>query len=252
VWPLKYVVRPYELGPDFVTKATIGIFQYAFVSIFLFLMNCLLWRPPWDKREPWFRETHTYIELATKITKSISCGWAMYNLVMFYHKVQPLLKNFKPLLKFMSIKGIIFFTFWQGIVFFFLGHLGVIPDKMEDSAGEVWHRPKIAKGLLHFLVCLEMPIFAFMHRCAYPVPTDEMNQVFKSEGEDDNCTLYRLFQEIRTLRKTVKAATWEGQRRPATDIVLNTIVGRGQQQQPSVSTHPSASMPPAREAQPRQ
>merc|ERR1719282_522578 len=209
-------------------------------------MNCLLWRPPWDKREPWFRGTHIYIEMTTKGIKSISCGWAMYNLVMFYHKVQPLLVNFRPLLKFISIKGIIFFTFWQGIVIFFLGHLGAIPDKFENSSGEVWHRREIAKGLQHLLVCLEMPIFAFLHQRAYPLPTEtEVNQAFKSDVEEYTCSLCQLFEEICKLRKAVKATTSEGQSMPTVDIVLNNVVGRSEQQEPSAPPFSSPSLPQA-------
>lgn len=251
VWPFRHVVRQYEVGADFVSRANVGILQYALVSAILFVLNCLLWRPPWDTRKPWFQETHAYIEATIKVTKSLSCGWAMYNLVLFYHTVQSLLGSCRPLLKFMSIKGIIFFTFWQGIVIFVLGHAGVIPDSIIEPDGEVWYREDISKSLNFLLVCLEMPFFAVMHVRAYPLPHgDELEVGQCSEPEFGMPsvrtagpgltagTLWQFFGEVRALRREAKlqVATQDSplqsrQSSLALDSTPGTVIGSGIQQE---------------------
>ena len=60
-------------------------------------------------------------------TLVLTCSqtWALYNLVLFYHVMYDELLPLKPLVKFVSIKSIIFFPFWQ--VFNSFGCLTVSP-----------------------------------------------------------------------------------------------------------------------------
>ena len=45
---------------------------------------------------------------------NISISLALYGLVLFYFGTKHLLKQYDPLLKFFTIKSVIFLTFWQG------------------------------------------------------------------------------------------------------------------------------------------
>lgn len=219
--PLKHVLQAYRGGPEFVARVSIGILQYAITSICLFAINCLIWRPPWDPREPWFHESRTYVETATKLVKSASCGWAMYNLGLFYHQVHPQLVSIRPVLKFLSIKGVIFFTFWQGIVIFVVDRTGAIPHNPKDVRGRVWSEREISAGIQHFLLCLEMLIFAEMHRRAYPVPDPE--EAGAAEGRQSrSSSLLELWREIRALRREAKRSysdQWDSQE-------LSQVVGQ--------------------------
>jgi len=57
---------------------------------------------------------------------NISIASALYCLVKLYYAVEDDLKEWNPLRKFLCIKGIIFFTFWQGFTIQVLCSAGVI------------------------------------------------------------------------------------------------------------------------------
>lgn len=48
------------------------------------------------------------------IVYNVSISLALYALILFYHATAHLLRPFSPLFKFAAVKGIIFFSFWQG------------------------------------------------------------------------------------------------------------------------------------------
>jgi len=52
------------------------------------------------------------------IIYNISISLALYALLLFYHASKDLLKPYDPVLKFLSVKSIIFLSFWQGICYF--------------------------------------------------------------------------------------------------------------------------------------
>lgn len=47
---------------------------------------------------------------------NLSQGWALYCLVLFYKGLHNELAPMKPLAKFMSVKALVFFSFWQSLV----------------------------------------------------------------------------------------------------------------------------------------
>jgi len=228
---LKHVLRPYRVGPDLVARVSTGILQYVAISLALFTLNCMIWRPPWDQRLPWFHESRVYVEAVIRIVKAVSCGWAMYNLAMFYHQVHSHLEPFSPVLKFLSIKGVIFFTFWQSIVIFVLGRLEVIPNNPTDDSGHVWSQRDISAGIQHFLICLEMVIFAEMHRRAYPLPLDEAvgratqhrPQSTAKQSGSPLADIVQLWREIRILRLEASALSPED----GASLEVGVVVGRG-------------------------
>ena len=48
------------------------------------------------------------------IAYNISVTVALYGLFLFYSATRPLLSPFHPVLKFLSVKSIVFLSFWQG------------------------------------------------------------------------------------------------------------------------------------------
>ncbi|KAG4379019.1 hypothetical protein GLYMA_17G156651v4 [Glycine max] len=55
----------------------------------------------------------TWLSWAFTIVLYISVSFALYSLVVFYHVFAKELAPHKPLAKFLCIKGIVFFCFWQ-------------------------------------------------------------------------------------------------------------------------------------------
>jgi len=81
-------------------------------------------------------------------------------LVKFYHATHDNLAspvNWKPLGKFMCIKGVVFFTWWQGVAIAVL--------KSYDLIGDIgaWDVNDVANGLQDYLICVEMFCFAIAH-----------------------------------------------------------------------------------------
>jgi len=86
--------------------------------------------------------------------------YALYVLVMLFHAVREELKhpvNWHPLGKFLCVKGVVFFTWWQGVIIFYAQNKGFI-----KPAGN-WTGSEISNGLIDYCVCTEMVFFAIAH-----------------------------------------------------------------------------------------
>ncbi|KAG0496233.1 hypothetical protein HPP92_000924 [Vanilla planifolia] len=96
------------------------------------------------------------------IILNISVSMALYSLVLFYHVFAKELAPHKPLAKFLCIKGIVFFSFWQGVVLDVLAAGGVI--KSHHFWLDVEH---IQEAIQNVLVIVEMVFFAVIQQYAF-------------------------------------------------------------------------------------
>eukprot|EP00252_Welwitschia_mirabilis_P024587 TRINITY_DN7344_c0_g1_i1.p1 TRINITY_DN7344_c0_g1~~TRINITY_DN7344_c0_g1_i1.p1 ORF type:complete len:296 (+),score=41.27 TRINITY_DN7344_c0_g1_i1:277-1164(+) len=104
-----------------------------------------------------------WISWTFTIILNISVSLALYSLVVFYHVFAKELAPHKPLAKFMCIKGIVFFCFWQGVVLDILASVGII------KSHHFWiDVDQIQEALQNVLICLEMVVFAVLQQYAYP------------------------------------------------------------------------------------
>ena len=91
------------------------------------------------------------------VVMNVCYAVALYGLIVFYLAAQDLLRPYKPVVKFVLIKGVIFFTFWQGFVLSLLVSCGVISTAEE------------ANEIQNCLICVEMfaasvgTLYAFPH-----------------------------------------------------------------------------------------
>ncbi|KAG6393981.1 hypothetical protein SASPL_144557 [Salvia splendens] len=96
------------------------------------------------------------------VVLNISILLAMYSLLVFYYAFAKELEPHEPLSKFICIKGIVFFGFWQGVLLHILVDLGVLQSHHfwleTENVGEAYHK---------VLVCVEMMFFAVLHQYAY-------------------------------------------------------------------------------------
>merc|ERR1719203_928244 len=103
---------------------------------------------------------HVYVWLPITVVLNISMTVAFYALMLFYHSFEdPLSKGRqRPLAKFLCIKGVVFFCFWQGIIVQILEWVGVImPGKFFDVKDQ-------SHMIQDALICFEMAfIFAPLH-----------------------------------------------------------------------------------------
>ncbi|KAE9592935.1 hypothetical protein Lal_00029380 [Lupinus albus] len=112
----------------------------------------------------YFEVYPSWVDWTITIILNISVTLALYSLVVFYHVFAKELEPHKPLAKFLCIKGIVFFCFWQGIVLNLLSKFGIIRSRFAWLPVE-----RIEEGYQNILVCLEMVFFSIYQMSAYSV-----------------------------------------------------------------------------------
>lgn len=103
---------------------------------------------------------HGYVYLL--IINNLSQMVAMYFLVMFYQNYKRELYPMRPLGKFLCIKAVIFFSFFQGVLLTLLIGFGVITRAFIPSTPDTT-TTEMSRNLQDFLICFEMLIAAIAH-----------------------------------------------------------------------------------------
>jgi hypothetical protein len=150
-----------------------------------------------------YRSPQFYIVLL----ENLSVFLAFSGLLNFYHAVQEELVWCRPFPKFLCIKGVVFMTFWQGIV------LNLLADTTDafggssnagDGGGDDDDDDKIekyAKQAQNFLICLEMLGFSIAHFYCFPV--DEWKPGYKPEVDTkqyaDKMALGDFLQDLKLI-----------------------------------------------------
>eukprot|EP00270_Netrium_digitus_P003577 TRINITY_DN1416_c0_g1_i1.p1 TRINITY_DN1416_c0_g1~~TRINITY_DN1416_c0_g1_i1.p1 ORF type:complete len:348 (-),score=82.50 TRINITY_DN1416_c0_g1_i1:275-1183(-) len=110
---------------------------------------------------------------------NVSVTVAVSALLMFYHTFHEELAPHNPFIKFLCIKGVVFFSFWQGMVVSGLAALGIIHEG---------HFPytvtQVKEATQNFLICLEMLAFAFIFRKAFSSSEFELSRRQIEERKD--------------------------------------------------------------------
>lgn len=142
---------PLKLGPAFMAGIRVSVLQFVFVKPINSMVKLYLV----------FHKDGTSLQVATlaviMVVNNISISAALYGLVLFYHAAEPVLRPYNPLAKFICVKLVVFFSFWQGIVLSLAVGLGLIRDVPGFSASEQ------ATGLQDVMICFEMAIAATAH-----------------------------------------------------------------------------------------
>ena len=101
---------------------------------------------------------------------NVSITLALYALFLFYFATRELLRPFDPVLKFFTIKSVIFLSFWQGVLLAILETLGyILPMCDEEGKTVSLSQGTISAGYQNFLVCIEMFFAAIALRYAFPI-----------------------------------------------------------------------------------
>ncbi|KAI5296417.1 hypothetical protein KEM52_002829 [Ascosphaera acerosa] len=136
----------------------VGVFQYCFIRLATtavtviteaFRKYCI------DSNSPQF--AHLWVSIVQAIAVTI----AMYCLIQFYTQLKEDIAQHKPLLKLISIKLVIFLSFWQSIILNWLIAGGKIHPTKKIAYSDI----KVA--ITGLLLTLEMALFSVLHFFAF-------------------------------------------------------------------------------------
>lgn len=102
----------------------------------------------------------------------ISVFVALYSLTIFWMCLHRELKPYGVGAKFLCVKGVIFFSFWQGLFISILVATGMITHStlmfyILTVVGTVQDDTYLSAALQDTLICLEMPLFALAHSYSF-------------------------------------------------------------------------------------
>lgn len=153
------------------------------------------------------------------LTNTSQC-WALYCLIIFYYATKNELAPIRPVGKFLAVKSLVFFTWWQSLGIAILYQMDLIPHyhsgatvddnngmgaaympmsaeealafdehggNVLDSSqlGQDWTAEDVAKGLQDYLICIEMFAAAIVHIFVFPI-TEYDPQVIEARARGLN------------------------------------------------------------------
>eukprot|EP00128_Syssomonas_multiformis_P018841 Colp12_sorted_trinity150504_noHs@30949 len=155
-FPFNLFMKDFEVTPKTAKKMELWTKQFVFLRPVLSIVSVAA--------ELLGIYEHPLIYWPISIALNISVTLAVYALICFYHAFEKELSHHRPLAKFLCIKMVVFFAFWQYVILVILEHFEVVHGDRWYTADEV------TLAIQNFLVCVEMGlIFAPAHIYAFPV-----------------------------------------------------------------------------------
>jgi hypothetical protein len=146
----------------FFVKCKFGVLQYVLLKFTSSILIMVL--ELYDVyKEGDFTPTGGYLYIC--ILTNVSQCWALYCLIFFYYATKNELGPIRPVGKFLSVKALVFFTWWQSVAISLLYQMDMIPHY---HAKEEWTSEDVAKGLQDYLICIEMFLAAIVHVFVFP------------------------------------------------------------------------------------
>lgn len=109
---------------------------------------------------------------------NISVSLALYGLILFYNATKDLLSPYEPVWKFLSVKSVIFMSFWQGLLFAIMEKIGLLrPLSFDAPPGAV------AAGYQNFFLCIEVLFAAIALRYAFPYEIYSYGETFRRSSD---------------------------------------------------------------------
>ena len=188
-------LRPWRMGRELVQRCKHSILQYTVVrpitSVIAFVASLA-----GVYGEGTFLPDRLFLYVA--LVNNISQLLAMYSLVLFYRATKEFLRPFRPLAKFLVIKCVVFFSFFQEFIISVLVYAGVISSwfgVMDASDVRV-----ISESIQNFLICIEMLAAALAHMYAFShAPYRDPDQY-----HGDCCAAFRSMWDVTDVRHDVQ------------------------------------------------
>ncbi|XP_023234329.1 transmembrane protein 184C-like [Centruroides sculpturatus] len=155
-------LKPCPGGRDFIHACKHGILQYTVMRP-LTTITSLICELSGVYGEGKFvpNVAYPYIVVINNISQFV----AMYSLVLFYKAYKKQLSPMKPVAKFLCIKAVVFFSFFQSVIISILVYTGVIHQSF--TSGKEHDVGEIGRSLQDFIICIEMFLAAVAHYFAF-------------------------------------------------------------------------------------
>lgn len=160
LWPLSHCLPKLDISdPHTFLSVKRGILQYAWIKPLLAVATIIM-KATGTYQEGYIGLTSGY--LWSGIIYNVSITLSLYMLALFWVCMSEDLQPFRPMPKFLCIKGIIFASYWQGFMLSIFVWLGAIPDLSGGYSAD-----NLAAAIQDALICFEMPLFAISHLYAF-------------------------------------------------------------------------------------
>ncbi|BAM83003.1 hypothetical protein, conserved [Cyanidioschyzon merolae strain 10D] len=195
-WPMNWCFQPEVLGARFLQKVRLAVLQFVLLKPLTAAVAVLLNRHGWyvqpktPTASPFWCYGYPYIWIVV----NLSVSWALYWMVMLYLATEDLLQAFRPLPKFLCVKAVIFFSWWQGVVLGLLVQWHWLTDVGDFTSDSV------ATGIQDLLICLEMFVAAIVHHFVFSW------RDFEDYAPDPSRAVLRNFGELVDIRDMLSDA----------------------------------------------
>ncbi|KAI7851958.1 organic solute transporter Ostalpha-domain-containing protein, partial [Circinella umbellata] len=132
-----------------------GILQFVYVKPVLAILTMIL-KVTGNYQEGEISWSSSYVYLTFFYNLSVSL--TLWCLMVFFYATKKDLPGFRPFPKFLCVKAIIFFSFWQSVIVALLVSAGAIPEGGDEH---------MSVAIQDFLICLEMIPAAIAHSFSF-------------------------------------------------------------------------------------
>ena len=145
VWPLHWCLPPIALTARFLRLCKQGTLQFVLVKPVMAVLNLIMVAVGKGNARGW--------TIFAAVVYNVSYTLALYSLLLFYKATHehPGLRGQHPVLKFASVKLVVFATYYQTVL------IDVVPGT----------DPAVMERFNDWLLCLEMVPFAVLQMCAF-------------------------------------------------------------------------------------
>jgi len=159
VFPLHWM-EPWEMGDEMFYNCKFGILQYVVVIPVCAGVLFVSGMAGVSRSQEWYT-----IDFWIGAVQLISSTWAIYCLITFYLSMQEELERAvkNALGKFLVVKAVVFFCFWQSILLELILLIGYVPEY------EAYTRAEFIDAVEKWLICLEMVVISVLFHLTYPV-----------------------------------------------------------------------------------
>jgi hypothetical protein len=151
-------MKRWRMGREFLSKCKFGVLSYVVAKIFTATVTFFCVRDG-TYGEGTFNPLKGYIWVA--MVDNVSQLWALYCLVLFYRGLHRQLAPLNPFSKFVTVKAVVFFSYWQSIAISICVGMGYIKHTPFYDTDDV------SRALQNWLICVEMFLAALAHRHAF-------------------------------------------------------------------------------------